>query len=406
MKLKTKLLIGSVLIVCAGCILLFLINVKDPVEQVVQTLLDEHHTNEERLYKSFKKRMSPELENFLSWYGPMVMDASPEVHAVMKKFDARFRSGWANRNEEIEQRFPTDEWIQRLLDMGIAINNYSNYSGYLNGRWKFYHAKNDPEELSALKDSYGLDVDASWDEVLETGIRFGVKLHNLTDQAIVTDPWVYGGSLSKHGVFIPMRLKTVYIQSSTMTAGTGVPDWVPHEIRRREQGFPPSREIPDDIDIIYLDENGQPLSEGKTTNGGDNGEVPAFRNSEADTILESIRERLPSANDFDNSFEEDFPPDSAESFEFDKPNLPQSMADLEKQLTPELPTAESVETQLKERLSLERFDKAQKLIDQYGSEEGLRRLRKSDPGAAQQFEREHLSEPSREVPGKTESSTQ
>ena len=406
MKLKTKLLIGSVLIFCAGCILLFLINVRDPVEQVVQTLLDEHHTNEERLYKSFKKRMSPELENFLSWYRPMVMDASPEVRSVMKKFDARFRSGWANRSEEIEQRFPTDEWIQRLLDMGIAIDNYSNYSGYLNGRWKFYHAKNDLEELSALKDSYGLDADASWDEVLETGIRFGVKLHNLTDQAIATDPRVYGGSLSKHGVFIPIRLKTVYIQSGTMTTGTGVPDWVPHEIRRREQGFSPSREIPDDIDIIYLDKNGQPLSEGKTTNGGDNGEVPAFRNSEADTILESIRERLPSANDFDNSFEEDFPPDSAESFEFEKPNVPKRVADLEKQLTPELPTTESIKTQLKEQLSPERFSKAQQLIDEYGTEEGLRRLRESDPEAARRFERERRPPSAREVPSDAESSTQ
>ena len=61
---------------------------------------------------------------------------------------------------------------------------------------------------------------------------------------------------------------------------------------------------------------------------------------------------------------------------------PQSVADLEKQLTPE-----GIEAELSQGLSLERFDKAQDLIDQYGTEEGLRRLRESDPDAARQFER-------------------
>ena len=401
MKLKTKLLIGSVLIVCTGCILLFLINVRDPVEQVVQTLLDEHHTNEERMYKSFKKRMSPELENFLNWYRPMVMDASPEVRAVMKKFDARFRSGWANRNEKIEQQFPTDEWIQRFLDMGIAIDNYSNYSGYLNGRWKFYHAKNAPEELSALKDSYGLDADVSWDEVLETGIRFGVKLHSLTDQAIAADPRVYGGKLSKHGVFIPIRLKTVYMQPGTITAGTGVPDWIPHEIGRREQGFPPSREIPSDIDIIYLDEKGQPIKDRVPPSGASGFEGEASLDMGVDTVGDLSSGESPLADDFDNSFTDDLPPSDAEVYEFEKPNVPKSVADLEKQLT-----VEGIETQLKERLSPERFDKAQRLIDQYGTEEGLRRLRESDPDAARQFERKRRSPPAHEVPSEAASSTQ
>ena len=78
----------------------------------------------------------------------------------------------------------------------------------------------------------------------------------------------------------------------------------------------------------------------------------------------------------------------------------------------EPPAAESLKTQLKERLSPERFNKAQQLIDQYGSEEGLRRFRQMDPEAARQFEsvprpeRERRPTPAREVPSETESSTQ
>ena len=58
------------------------------------------------------------------------------------------------------------------------------------------------------------------------------------------------------------------------------------------------------------------------------------------------------------------------------------------------PTAENVETQLREQLSRfdkaqQLFDKAQQLIGRYGSEEGLRRFREMHPEAAAQFERKH-----------------
>jgi hypothetical protein len=62
---------------------------------------------------------------------------------------------------------------------------------------------------------------------------------------------------------------------------------------------------------------------------------------------------------------------------------PLNVADLEKLLTPE-----GIEAELSEGVSPERFNKAQQLIDQYGTEEGLRRLRESDSEAARQFERE------------------
>ena len=49
---------------------------------------------------------------------------------------------------------------------------------------------------------------------------------------------------------------------------------------------------------------------------------------------------------------------------------------------PTLPTSEGIGVQL----SPERFDKAQQLFDQYGTEEGLRRFRDTDPEAARQFD--------------------
>ena len=57
-------------------------------------------------------------------------------------------------------------------------------------------------------------------------------------------------------------------------------------------------------------------------------------------------------------------------------------------------------------LSKEQREQAQQLIDQYGTEEGLRQLREMDPDAARQFERERRPPPVREVPDEVESSTQ
>ena len=53
---------------------------------------------------------------------------------------------------------------------------------------------------------------------------------------------------------------------------------------------------------------------------------------------------------------------------------------------PELPTEERLETALRERFSPERFNRAMQTLNQYGPEEGLRRLKNSDPDVATHVE--------------------
>ncbi len=72
---------------------------------------------------------------------------------------------------------------------------------------------------------------------------------------------------------------------------------------------------------------------------------------------------------------------------------PPSVADIENQLTPQ-----GIEAELTEGLSTNPADKAQQFIDQYGTEEGLRRLRESDPDAARRFEQERRGEKTRSSP--------
>ena len=69
------------------------------------------------------------------------------------------------------------------------------------------------------------------------------------------------------------------------------------------------------------------------------------------------------------------------------------------------PSVEQIEARLKQRLSPQQFGNAQQLIDQYGTEEGLRRLREMDPEAARQFEQKRRPVPSRDVPDGGQSKT-
>ena len=52
-----------------------------------------------------------------------------------------------------------------------------------------------------------------------------------------------------------------------------------------------------------------------------------------------------------------------------------------------LPTVEGFEASLKEQFSSERFERAMDTLEQYGPEEGLRRLRENDPEVAKQVEK-------------------
>ena len=76
-------------------------------------------------------------------------------------------------------------------------------------------------------------------------------------------------------------------------------------------------------------------------------------------------------------------------------SIPQGKGEKQAPVPSEPPSVSSQETGSHEGISPERFGRAQQLIDQYGTEEGLRRFREMDPEAARQFERERREPPVR-----------
>ena len=389
MKRYISILIFSILIVCffVGFAVVSRRGEIEPSENTIQNPLDGTFTRDST---KTQKETTSEWEDFLSWYKPRVLRASPEVQALIKKFDPSHKRTRGDRNLELEQMYPTDEWLQMLLDMGITIDDFSDYSYYLSTRWRFIHAQNDPEFLRILQERNGLDENASWEELMKTQLLRNVKLHELSEQAQEEDPLVYGGSLSEDGVFIPTRFKTVYVQPSDnfIRGGSGVPRWVIYEIRKREQGLE-AKEIPEDIEVIYLDTDGKPLPEDapKPQTGFSQSvlEPSAPSRSEADSVFESVPGGQTLPDDFDNgsptSREETLdPPERSKPFEFNTARLPKSESDWEKLLAPEVPD-------LEKSLSEERVRWVTETLNRYGVEEGIRRIEAKDPSVAERIRR-------------------
>ena len=199
MKLRIAVIAVTVF-VAAGVGLYFYLR-QDLVEVLVYAALKGRGSEEA------DTELTPELRAFVDWYEPMVADALPEVVDIMKRFDAEYRSKQGYRNRELEEVCPADEWIKRLLDMGVKIESYDDYSDYMEDRWYVYHAAKDPEELQDLKDRHDLDTDASFDEVIEANIRENVLFKQLLDQAMANDSKVYGRELFKRRCLYPNSVK-------------------------------------------------------------------------------------------------------------------------------------------------------------------------------------------------------
>lgn len=390
MSLKAKLFLFGIpacLFIGVFAVLLVLTH-RPPTPEVVYTVAEA----DSDWVAAEPRKPKPSMDVFLEGYLPQIADASPEVQAVMKEFDPLFRT--VDRDPEIENFLPADEWFQKLLDMGIVIDDYSDYSGWLSTRYMLLHAHKDAEDLLRSKRLLNLHADASWDEVVEAEIRYKEKLNRLVDQAQAADPLVSGGSLDSRGVFIPNRENTAYVQTegtmTDITAGTGVPEWVPQELAHRQSGMPPEREIPKHIDIIFLNDNGQPVSDEVAHSRAIMYQLEPYLIKGAERVNASETESVDRGTSIDDhsdivleteTDDTDIPnrPQPDTDFNFDEAVIPDENA-LDASLAPKLPTESKIEAE-------KRLEEAERMLDDPESEDDLRRLKQIDPDAANEKKR-------------------
>ena len=403
MSRKTKLFlfgIGACFIICV-CGVLLVLTQRQPTEEFVYTITEVPHGQKPSNTTdtgSQKPKPYPTLDVFLEGYLPIIADASPEVQAVMKEFDPLFRT--TNRDLEIENFLPTHEWLQKLLDRGIVIEDFSDYSGWLSTRYTFLHAHKDPESLAMTKKTLNLHADASWDEVIEAEIQTTDKLFTQANQAMDVDPLVYGGSLDSNGAFIPARLNTAYVQTegsmSTIASGTGVPEWVPQELAHRHAGNSPEREIPKHIEIIFLDDNGQPASHEVARSRATLYQLEPYLIKGADTVNEPDTKSGSTDNTISDNVN-NYESETADQAKRARPDPNMSIDELvdpteinlDARLTPKLPTDIPIESDVEKGLN-----DVERILREPESEDDMRRLIQIDSDAANEKERRQHSPPS------------
>ena len=108
-------------------------------------------------------------------------------------------------------------------------------------------------------------------------------------------------------------------------------------------------------------------------------EAEAASIDEFEYSLEAAPEQSEATSRVDREADQSFARSSEDTV--DVPQMPESL------------TSETIRQQLKQQLSPEQFSEAQRLLDDHGSVEGLRRFKKMHPDARAQFDWER--EPSR-----------
>ena len=167
-----------------------------------------------------------EIRRTLGFETPTEKYTGPQtVEGLMETFDAKYSSQatkWATASEthsgkkrhleftleHIDAKYPREEWIQTLLNKGITIENFKDYSGYLNLRsdmvLKEFHTKNDWEK-------------EDWETIKRSYIDTQLQEYQLISEAKRADPEVKDWIIVDENA-LPNIPGVIYVQKTESTA--------------------------------------------------------------------------------------------------------------------------------------------------------------------------------------------
>ena len=345
------------------------------------------------------------------------------VEALM----AEFHGSYGKRTRRFDDRYPPEQWLQMLLNKGVHIENRAEYSAYMTIRGELIASENDVDTRELVASSFGIAND-NWEVFKSAYIDSAIAEAQRLLQTMNADPNIRGGiTIGDDKNFLPFyhNRKITYVTRRATGAtfrGTSL---------TQEQKFNlVFRGVdPEGIDIVYVDSEGNRLEEkpepmtreevrkmmaegekpppaewwDKEATIPDSEDLERFLPSEnTDTELDSRKQRA--REEFERQAAEAARQPGFEQFiqevrqleKFATMSDTDIAAELEKQLRqqllPGLPTEQSLEDALREKitpkpLTPERFNKAKQILQNYGPKEGLRRLAKEDPELAEYFRR-------------------
>lgn len=340
----------------------------------------------------------------------------------------------------VDKKYPQVEWLEMLLDKGIVIENDKDYSGYMVARSALVKLENQPDMWTS--DVFGIPPTTDWETFKAAYIERKIWEYEQLRAAKQIDPDVSGDLFTGPDMktFLPAKSERVYVKrmekTGTMFFGKSLDKT--QEFDLLHKGIEP-----EGYEVIYIDENGKRLAEAplpisrqvlieKLTLPPD-GWVPPegwtpppwmepalrakgwtgtfFPQENADPQLFStegeysvltgpsqiqnkaaqMTHTYPEASEHSQPASDSH--NTLKSAELEKPLIRITHdAELEKQFltsTPELPTEERIEAMLGKQFQPQRLARAIETLNRYGPEEGLRRLKESDPEVAQQIKNTH-----------------
>lgn len=159
-------------------------------------------------------------------------------------------------HEDIDDKFSREEWITMILERGGTVDDYSEYIQFLNGRYRFFRSKNEPEMWASGKD--GVAPAQDWETYIDNYIDRKISVVKEISAARQTDVltgWTFMGP--NDSVLLPFNGHRVYVDLSDGGSFLGA------ELTDRERYNIMFKGIhPEGKEIIYIDdENGVFLDE-------------------------------------------------------------------------------------------------------------------------------------------------
>ena len=326
------------------------------------------------------------------------------VEALMETFEAYDRQGVQGDTPEADEKYPRAEWLAMLLEKGGAIRNYTDYSHWIGIRGNLIGFERDGNWIEGTQ---GVPPMGDWETFKAAYIDRQVWEHQHMSEVRQNDPNASGGLFTgpDDRIYLPGGADRVYVQRKERGAFFhGAP-----LTQKQQWEIMLFGKHPEGYEIVYVDENGTILSEPPPPipppTGEERRQLEAWlKRGESQQTSDVSNQTSEDWDDWDSGGQDRHPRDETvraeaqaaqkqleraqtEALERATKSDAEMGAELEKQLTPEPPTAAGMETQLSERFSPERLEKARQVLERYGPEEGMRRLREDDPEVAAQYER-------------------
>ena len=301
----------------------------------------------------------------------------------------------------LDEKYPQEEWLQRVLARGYTIEGWEDYAGFLTARWNLIGLENTPEVWASGR--LGIPPTNDFETYKPAYMDRKIWEYAQLKDAKLADPQVNGGFFKDDGTFFPFVPQRVYVErAGTGAAFIGATLSGTQKFELLTQGV-----IPEGYEVIYINSEGTPLAE-----------LPPLLSREsvlANTSTEPVAPAWDAASLLDDfSFEaneseyhaaEHTPATSADAAQADVvvsalghlealdvweyegfTDDADIEAELEKLFTPEWLTAKHIELGIQSQFSPERLNRAMNTLKHYGPKEGMERIRAEDPNIATQIE--------------------